>query len=202
MPLLARIFLVQTVLFFVFIQENRAKIKAIGKDSSSRKEKKKGKICWKIKVFGKDRSNLAKGLWSRSLLRQKRRPWSSFPMTQGLQNYYIAWFIQLRKDKENCPEEDKSFLLKQKFIIPTRLRVLSHSYFSPYFGLISVRFRSFCFVFLCILCVLSPFGTVLVSKFGINFQKNRRRKTSLFFFSKWYLALSFSSTGFDVWIQR
>jgi hypothetical protein len=45
MPLLARIFLVQTVLFSVFIQENRAKIKAIGKDSSSRKEKKKGKIC-------------------------------------------------------------------------------------------------------------------------------------------------------------
>ena len=44
----------------------------------------------KIKDFGKDRTNLAKGLWSRSLLRQKRRPWSSFPMTQGLQNYYIA----------------------------------------------------------------------------------------------------------------
>ena len=61
-------------------------------------------------------------------------------------------------------------------IIPTRLRVLSHSYFSPYFGLISVRFLSFCFVFLCILCVLSPFGTVLVSKFGINFLKKRRRK--------------------------
>ena len=56
-------------------------------------------------------------------------------------------------------------------IIPTRLRVLSHSYFSPYFGLISVRFLSFCFVFLCILCVLSPLGTVLVSKLGINFPK-------------------------------
>ena len=113
MPLLARIFLVQTILFSVFIQENKVKTKAIGKDSSSRKEKKKGKICWKIKVFGKDWTNLAKGLWSRSLLRQKRRPWSSFPMTQGLQNYYIAWFIQLRKDKRNCPEEDKSNLLKQ-----------------------------------------------------------------------------------------
>ena len=111
-PLLARKFLVQTFIFSVFTPENKAKTKAIGKDSSSRKEKKKGKICWKIKVFGKDRSNLAKGLWSRSLLRQKRRPWSSFPMTQGLQNYYIAWFIQLRKDKGNCPEEDKSFLLK------------------------------------------------------------------------------------------
>lgn len=71
-----------------------------------------------------------------------------------------------------------------KYIIQIRLRVLSHSYFSPYFGLISVSFLSFCFVFLCILCVLSPFGTVLVSKFGINFLKNRRRKISLFFFSK------------------
>ena len=40
--------------------------------------------------LGKDRPNLANGLWSRSLLRQKRRPWSSFPMTQGLQIYYIA----------------------------------------------------------------------------------------------------------------
>ena len=68
-------------------------------------------------------------------------------------------------------------------IIPTRLRVLSHSYFSPYFGTISVRFFSFCFVFLCILCVFSPFGTVLVSKFGINFLKNRRRKNVLFFCS-------------------
>ena len=38
--------------------------------------------------------------------------------------------------------------------------------------------------------------------FGINFLKNRRRKISLFFFSKWYLALSYISTGFDVWIQR
>ena len=68
-------------------------------------------------------------------------------------------------------------------IIPTRLRVLSHSYFSPYCWRISVRFLSFCFVFLCILCVLSPFGTVLVSKFGINFLKNRRRKNPLFFLS-------------------
>ena len=104
--------------FSVFNPENKVKTKANGKDSSSRKEKKKGKICWKIKVFGKDWTNLAKGLWSRSLLRQKRRPWSSFPMTQGLQNYYIVWFIQSRKDKENCPEEDKSFLLKQLVLLP------------------------------------------------------------------------------------
>ena len=69
-------------------------------------------------------------------------------------------------------------------IIPTRFEVLSHSYFSPYFGLIPMRFLSFCFVFLCILCALSPFGTVLVSKFGINFLKNRRRKNPLFFLSK------------------
>ena len=34
----------------------------------------------------------------------------------------------------------------------------------------------FCFVFLCILCVLSPFGAVLVSKLDINFLKIRRRK--------------------------
>ena len=67
-------------------------------------------------------------------------------------------------------------LVVQFELIPTRLRVLSHSYFSTCFGLISVRFLSFYFVFLCILCVLSPFGTVLVSKFGINFLKNRRRK--------------------------
>ena len=99
MPLLARIFLVQTFIISVFIPEKIKKTKAIGKDSSSRKEKKKGKICWKIKVFGKDRSNLAKGLWSRSLLRQKRRPWSSFPMTQGLQNYYIVCFFS---DSSNC----------------------------------------------------------------------------------------------------
>ena len=132
MPLLARIFLVQTVLFPVFIQENRAKIKAIGKDSSSRKEKKKGKICWKIKVFGKDWTNLAKGLWSRSLLRQKRRPWSSFPMTQGLQNYYIAWFIQLRKDKRNCLEEDKSFLLKHSMTLHLWLYII---YFTKPIGL-------------------------------------------------------------------
>ena len=44
-PLLARKFLVQTVLFSVFIPEKIKKIKAIGKDSSSRKEKKKVKIC-------------------------------------------------------------------------------------------------------------------------------------------------------------
>ena len=69
-------------------------------------------------------------------------------------------------------------------VTPTRFEVLSHSYFSPYFRRIPVRFLSFCFVFLCILCVLSPFGTVLVSKFGINILKNRRRKISLFFFSK------------------
>ena len=55
-PLLARIFLVQTVLFSVFMQENKVKTKAIGKDSSLRKEK-KGR---KIKDFGKDRTNLAK----------------------------------------------------------------------------------------------------------------------------------------------
>ena len=61
-------------------------------------------------------------------------------------------------------------------IIPTRLRVLSHSYFSPYFRRISVSFPSNFLVFLCILCVLSPLGTVLVSKLGINFLKNRRRK--------------------------
>ena len=36
-------------------------------------------------------------------------------------------------------------------IIPTRLRVLSHSYFSPYFGLISVSFPSNFLVFLYIL---------------------------------------------------
>ena len=117
-PLLARIFLVQTVLFSVFIPEKIRKTKAIGKDSSSRKENKKGKICWKIKDFGKDWTNLTKSLWSRSLLRQKRRPWSSFPMTQGLQNYYIAWLIQLRKDKRNCPEEDKSNLLKHYLLFP------------------------------------------------------------------------------------
>ena len=45
MPLLAKKFLVQTVLFSVFIQENKVKTKAIGKDSSLRKEKKKAKIC-------------------------------------------------------------------------------------------------------------------------------------------------------------
>lgn len=33
-------------------------------------------------------------------------------MTQGLQIYDIARFIQLRKDKVNCHEEDKSNLLK------------------------------------------------------------------------------------------
>ena len=70
-----------------------------------------------------------------------------------------------------------------KSFIPIRLRVLSHSYFSPYLGRISVEFPSFFLVFLCILCVLSPFGTVLVSKFGINFLKNRRRKNPLFFLS-------------------
>ena len=34
----------------------------------------------------------------------------------------------------------------------------------------------FCFVFLCILCVLGPFGAVLVSKLDINSLKIRRRK--------------------------
>ena len=86
--------------FLSFIPEKIKKTKAIGKDSSSRKEKKKGKICWKIKVFGKDWTNLAKGLWSRSLLRQKRRPWSSFPMTQGLQNYYIVCFCSDLSNRE------------------------------------------------------------------------------------------------------
>ena len=138
MPLLARIFLVQTFLFFIFIPEKNKKTKAIGKDSSSRKEKKKGKICWKIKVFGKDWTNLAKSLWSRSLLRQKRRPWSSFPMTQGLQNYYIAWFIQLRKDKRNCPEEDKSFLLKQFVSFPLYCK----PFITLIFGLFLVSFIS------------------------------------------------------------
>ena len=38
-------------------------------------------------------------LWSRFLLRQKRRPWSSFPMIQGLQNYYIVCFCS---DSSNC----------------------------------------------------------------------------------------------------
>ena len=42
--------------------------------------------------------------------------------------------------------------------------------------------------------------------FGIKawyqFSENLWRKIPLFFFSKWYLALSYSSTGFDVWIQR
>jgi hypothetical protein len=47
MPLLARIFLVQTVLFSVFIPEKNEKTKAIGKDSSSRKEKKRGKYAEK-----------------------------------------------------------------------------------------------------------------------------------------------------------
>ena len=90
-----------------------------------------------------------------------------------------------------CPRDDFgeaknpyiSRLFRIPWVIPTRLRVLSHSYFSPYFGLIPMRFLSFCFVFLCILCVLSPFGTVLVSKFGINFLKNWRRKNPLFFLS-------------------
>ena len=77
------------------------------------KREEKGQNMLKNKGFWQDRTNLAKSLWSRSLLRQKRRPWSSKTMTQGLQNYYIAWFIQLRKDKRNCPEEDKSNLLKQ-----------------------------------------------------------------------------------------
>ena len=99
-PLLARKFLVQTFIFSVFTPENKAKTKAIGKDSSSRKEKKKGKICWKIKDFGKDSTNLANGFWSRSLLRQKRRPWSSFPMTQGLQNYYIVCFCSDLSNRE------------------------------------------------------------------------------------------------------
>ena len=138
MPLLARKFLVQTSHFSVFNQENKAKTKAIGKDSSSRKEKKKAKICWKIKDFGKDSTNLANGLWSRSLLRQKRRPWSSFPMTQGLQNYYIVWFIQLRKDKRNCPEEDKSFLLKQSWLLPLYCK----PFITLIFGLFLVSFIS------------------------------------------------------------
>jgi len=41
----------------------------------------------------------SESLWSRSLLRQKRRPWSSFPMTQGLQNCYIVCFCS---DSSNC----------------------------------------------------------------------------------------------------
>lgn len=61
-------------------------------------------------------------------------------------------------------------------LIPTRFGVLSHSYFKPFFKLISVRFPPNSLVFLCIPCVLSPVGIVLVSKFGINFPKNRRRK--------------------------
>ena len=107
-----------------------------------------------------------------------------------------------KRDKENPENPCKIKVFGDFCIIPTRLRVLSHSYFSTYFGQISVRFLSFCFVFLCILCVLSPFGTVLVSKFGINFLKNRRRKNSLFFSSKWYLARTKVPNGFDVWIQR
>ena len=75
------------------------------------------------------------------------------------------------------------------------LRVLSHSYFSPYFGLI----REFSLVllrFLCILCVLSPFGTILVSKSGINFRKIGGEK--LLFFSVSDTWLIYSSAGFDV----
>ena len=135
MPLLARIFLVQTVRFPVFIQENRAKIKAIGKDSSSRKEKKKGKICWKIKVFGKDRSNLAKGLWSRSLLRQKRRPWSSFPMTQGLQNYYIVCFCSDLSNRERI-----------KKIAPKRINHFCWNIWDYSHSLLGIIFNGFCFI--------------------------------------------------------
>ena len=75
-------------------------------------------------------------------------------------------------------------LASRQLFTPTRFEVLSHSYFSPCFRQISVRFHSNFLVFLCILCVLSPFGTVLVSKLGINSLKNRRRKNSLSFFSK------------------
>ena len=53
-----------------------------------------------ISTFGKDCTNLAKSLWSGSLLRQKRRPWSSFPMTQGLQNYYIVCFCSDLSNRE------------------------------------------------------------------------------------------------------
>ena len=80
----------------------------------------------------------------------------------------------------NCPACSATGSAGQ--FIPTRLRVLSHSYFSPYFWLICVRFLSFCFVFLCILCVLSPFGTVLVSKFGINFLKKSAQKKFVILF--------------------
>ena len=133
----------------------------------------------KAKAVGKNRTCNAKCLQARPLLRPKRRPWSSFPMTKVLKNTILFAFSVIHPIVIGSIK-----FAKANVLTPTRLRDLSHSYFLPYFGRISVSFSSKFLVFLCILCVLSPFGTVLVSNFGINFLKNRRRKNSLFFFSK------------------
>lgn len=69
------------------------------------------------------------------------------------------------------------------FFTPTRFGVLSHGYFKPFFRLISVRFPSNFFVFLCVPTVLSPIGTVLVSTSGIIFPPKWTEKNTLFFCS-------------------
>jgi hypothetical protein len=70
MPLLARIFLVQTFLFYILYPKK------------SRKQKRLARIELILrKVCGQGLS-----------CDKKRRPWSSLPMTQGLQNYYIFGF--------------------------------------------------------------------------------------------------------------
>ena len=69
----------------------------------------------------------------------------------------------------------KSFPLAYEFFpIPT---------FRPVLGEFQGDLARNFFVFLCVLCILNAVGTVLVSKFGINFLKNQRRKNPLFFLS-------------------
>ena len=86
--------------FFLFHTRKKQENKSDWQGFFFTKREEKVEKCRKIKDFGKDRSNLAKSLWSRSLLRQKRRPWSSFPMTQGLQNYYIVCFCSDLSNRE------------------------------------------------------------------------------------------------------
>ena len=65
------------------------------------------------------------------------------PVAKVLQRY----FCTLQKCPKALCFQGFPGTCKPFDIIPTRLRVLSHSYFSPCFWLISVSFLSFCFVF-------------------------------------------------------